>query len=476
MPIKDLQADIISRRAPQSAVHRRYYGKGIDVAAIENAVLGANVGRMSDLTDLETESMSIDPHLSGILGKRFGLMDTLPRQYKCATGDDVNKDLAIKYAGQCKRVMERLPLFGQAIYDIAWGAYDGRASSEATWTRAAGEDLKWVPTEVRWIHPRNLNLGPERELRYIDPWQSRGYFGEDGIALRDYPGKFFSWTPRLFREYQEREGLGPRCLYWSFFKRFSWRMRMMLTEIFGIPWRIVKPASPTLNTMAMQANEDQLKAAGAAVEALGGETTAVLGNGLDVEIVQGEGKGELFALTSDQVDAQLSKLVLGQIGTTDGAKAGLNSNTVGVMKGEQEIIHQRDANGISSSFLTELARFILLVNHGEEVASLYTPDVVLDASPNRDRRTEMELLDRAVALSVPVAVAQVREIAQLREPEPGEELVKKPEPPPMAGAPGAPGAPEDGEDGADGEDEEDDDEGTRKGKNLWRSAIDELAR
>lgn len=476
VPIRDLQADIISRRPPTSSVFRRYYGKGTDLAAIEAAVRSADVGRMADLTDLEGESLGFDPSMAGILtNKRLGPLSMLPLQFKPAEGEDIDKEKAIDFANVVSRVVGRIPRMSQNVYDLAWGMWTGRAASEVQWTRAAGTELKWVPTELRFIHPRNLSHGPERELRYIDPWNQRAYFTDEGIALRDVPGKFIDWMPRNFNEYPEREGLGPRCLYWTFFKRFSWRMRMLLTEIFGIPWRIVKPASATLNAMVAQANADQLKEAGDAMERLGAETTAVLGNGIEAEVIQPENKGELFGMTSEQVDAQIAKLILGNVGTTDGTKAGLNTNTVGVMKGGEETILQRDARGLGEEYKADLAYYIMLINYGQEAADLYTPKPVLDASPSRDRKTEMDLAERAVKLSVPVAVKQVREIAQLEEPEKGDELVKAPAPPPMPGE--DPLDPKEGKDGADGEDGSDgDDEGTKLGKNLWRDTVRALRR
>lgn len=478
VPIRDLQADIISRRPPQSSMFRRYYGKGTDMAAIENALRSAEVGRMADLCDLERESLNIDPHLAGIVSnKRIKPLSMLSRRCEPAIGEDIDKDLADKYAKVVSRCIARIPRMSDCVTDMGWGLWDGRSSNEVTWSRAAGYELKWVPSEVKFIHPRNLSLGPERELRYIDPWASRAYFSEEGIALRDFPGKFIDWTPRNFGEYPEREGLGPRCLYWSFFKRFSWRQRMLLTELFGIPWRIVK-ASNQNNSFSTQPNADQLTAAGKSVEALGSETTAVIGAGIDVDIVTSEYKGEIFGMTSDQVDAQMSKLVIGQTGTTDGARAGLNTNTVGVMKGEQDVIQEHDAKGLGEEMKADLAYYILLLNFGQEVADVYTPTVVFDASPARDRRGEMDLAERAVRLSVPVTVKQVREIAQLAEPEDGDELVTAPAPPPMPGQMRGEGEdPTEGKDGADGSDGDDaEDEGTKLGKNLWRDTVRALRR
>lgn len=495
--VRSLTADLVGRAPPQSAIYRRYYGRGMDMRAIENALRNAEVGQMADLTDLEAEAMAIDPHLSCIVPKRFGAVDMLPLDWHPAEGEDIDPELASHYCQVIKRLFDRIPDLQAALYSMLWANWNGRGAREVNWYRAAGEDLKLVPIELRFIHPRDLNFGPERELRYCDPWKVRGQFQADGVELRAYPGKFLTWTPQLFNEYPEREGIAPRAMYWAFFKRFSWRMRMLLQELFGIPWRIVKASQPSGVNNPFSADPAELDAAAASVERLGGETTAKLGPGIELDIVTGEGKGEAMSMTSTEVDQQMSKLVLWQTGTTDGAVAGMNSNTVGVQKGEQDILNQRDARGLAARLKCDLVRWIMEINYGAEVAALYTPTPVLNAAPNRDRKTEMDLAERAAKLKVPVAQKQVREIAGLREPEEGEPLVEVAQPPAFpafgVGDPNPGGESEDeGEprseeqkddrepkrrDGTDDEDEtdEEEDEGVKAARILWTESIRRLA-
>jgi phage gp29-like protein len=243
---RDLRADVVPRTMPTTALWRRNYGRGIDLSAIQNAISSAEVGLMADLTDLSTESSQTDPHLSSQMLKRIGAVATAPWNLDPARGPDTDKALALEAQTVMHSVVRKIPSFTERIFDLGWALFDGRAAQEIHWASVLpiGKppfQIRWLPVDLRWLHPRTLSFGPERELRVIDPTRDRGYFqNTDGFALDDYPGKFLQWMPRLFRELPEREGLAPRCLYWSFFKRFSWRYRMILTELFGIPWRIVK--------------------------------------------------------------------------------------------------------------------------------------------------------------------------------------------------------------------------------------------
>lgn len=416
---------VIPRRITRSQEQRRYYGRNVDLAAIEAAVHAATVGLMADMTDLSTEAMGVDPHLSSVLGKRFGALLVASRRVKPASGAGIDKNMALQAARSIEAAFARCATMPQAIFDTAWALFDGRAAHEVHWGSCAGIGegpfrIRWAPEELAWVHPRLVSFGRERELRYIDPNRAQGNFSStDGFAFRDIPFKFLTWTPRLFREYPEREGLAPRCNYWSFFKRFSWRHRMLLTEIFGVPWRIV-------SAVDMSVGWDQLAAAADAAEALGAETTAQLDPGVKMEVVHPDGNtGALFQMTSADVDAQLSKLIVGQGGTTDGAPSGMNSDQTRVMKDEQIMIAMRDCLGLGPVW-TEFARWIATLNWGEEAAALYTPSVEFDASPQRDRKADLDVISQVVSMRVPVPVDEARSAAGLRAPEPGEPVLEPP--------------------------------------------------
>jgi hypothetical protein len=81
-------------------------------------------------------------------------------------------------------------------------------------------------------------------------------------------------------------------------------------------------------------------------------------------------------------------------------------------------------------YSSQLLYMIALVNWGAEAAALYCPSMNLDVSRPRDRKTDIDIVERVARLGVDVAVAEVREIAGLRAPEKDEELLKPPPPPP----------------------------------------------
>lgn len=402
---------------------RTHYGRSLDMRRIESALLSAEVGMMSDLCDMERECLGLDPHLSGIVGKRFGHVASLDWDITAAQGGEIDKKLANEIADGVRLQLSLLPCFSERLYDLAWGAFDGRSALEIHWTQQAGGPMKYWTTDLGWVHPRRLSFGPEREVRLIEPMREPGYFRplhrDEGLVLRDYPGKFLTWCPRMFSDYQEREGLGPRMLYWTFFKRFSWRMRMQLTELFGIPWRIVeidKEASVTPEGISQTADK---------VEQLGTDSTAVLDPGMKLTVpFPGENSGNLFRMTNEEVDLQMSKLVLWNVGTTD---AVANRAESVVQKGEQDLVLKRDGAGISGAVQQQLVAAIVALNWGIDALD-HMPKFQLRTDPPRDRKAELDRVSVVIGWGVPVPVSEVREMAGVREPEPDE--------PYIVGAPG----------------------------------------
>jgi phage gp29-like protein len=423
-----LRTLMVPPELPISEQYRTYYGRGLNMARIESAIRDAECGLMVDLCDLETESLGLDPHLSGILGKRFGSLSCLDWDLTPAQGEDIEKGRAELYANEVRSQLTNIPNISGRIYDLAWGLFDGRSALEIYWERMAGP-VPWVATGLGWVHPRRLSYGPERELFLIDTFNRVGSFQPVGIRLDDYPGKFLTWQPRLFREYPEREGLGPRTLYWSFFKRFSWRMRMILTELFGIPWRIVE-VDPKAQAIA----PDATAKAKAAAERLGAESTASFGPGQSLKVVQPTDKStDIFSFTNEDVDKQMSKLVLGNTGTTEGGEAN-RANAV-INKSEQEIVLSRDAAEISERIQSHLVDVIVALNWGQE-ALRYSPTFQLRADPERDREKELGRVDRVFAYGMRVPVSELVEITGIREPDDDEPyLIASPQVDPATGQP-----------------------------------------
>lgn len=417
--VGDLYQAIFSERVPESELYRTRYGRGTTLATIDQALQAAELGYMVSLTDLSSETLLLDTHLTSCVGKRFGAIKACDWDLSPAQGIGIDKTEAGEMSDFVRARIAAIPHFKQAIYDLAWGLYHGRAALETKWSRAF-EDGRLVhfPTALQWIHPRRLFFGPERELRsFPETTPLFSGFHTQGVALRDYRHQFIQFLPRLFNEYPEREGLGPRCLYWSLFKRFSQRERMVLLELFGKPWRIVEVDSNS------PATPDDLDVALDMADGLTSASAAQFAKGIKLNVIQPDPKSsDAHRANNQDCNDEISKLVLGTTATTDAKPAGLGSNAAEVGAEQQSIFLSSDSAAVSDAFQEYLVNAIVEVNFGAQKLYL-TPKFQIRATKERDRLSELSRADLALKLGVALAESEIYEISGFRTPAKDERVV-----------------------------------------------------
>lgn len=421
---------------------RRRFGRSLSMDVIETAVRSANGGSMRTITDILRETVETDPHLGSVLNKRFGSVANLPWDVQPATGTGIDRDRSMFYAEVCRQQIRNMHSFRDNLVQLAWALFDGRACLELQWIElsqgmGASSPQFGMTTiavqEMDWIHPRRISFGPQRELR-IQPENVvfSGDFTATGIDTRSLPGKFIYWTPKLFGEYPEREGLGRRCMYWSFFKRFAARERMILSELYGKPWRIVTVDEES------NAGSSELEAAEEIVDALGSSYTARLPRGINLEVVSpGRNAGQVHAEIIEESDKQISKLVLGQTGTTDAVPAGLNSNQANVMQDEQLGVLIHDAAQLSDVVERFLTNRIIIENFGPDAVT-HAPVFRLRADIPADRVSELARLDAALKAGLAVTREEAYELSGFSIPDEDQVTIQMQQPPTPPNAPVAP--------------------------------------
>lgn len=408
----DLVKSMFAQRIPQVELWRTYFGGNADMLRIEQSLNGAYIGQMRPLTDLQREMLDRDPHLGSLAQKRFGLPTALKYEIVQATGDDLDPKLAADVAATVRNQIDRIPKFRTRIFQMLWGLYDGRAALEIEWQRARSGKVQWIAKSLGWIHPRRISFGPDREFRIIDALYSTSYFPPVGEALRDYPFKFIEFRSHLFCEYPEREGLGIRSIYHAFMKRFTWRERLILMELFGKPWRVIEIDKETLPQKGDNESADMQ------IQSLGGAQTARLPRGYKLNMqYPGDKSGETHKLTASDIDLQMSKLWLGNTSTTDAQpNQGVGSQQATVHQDEQLLVHKRDCTDAAEVVEDQLTDPIVVLNYGVENLK-YAPRFVLHVDPETDKGVEIDRLGKALTTGLRIAVSEAYERAGYRIPD-----------------------------------------------------------
>jgi phage gp29-like protein len=410
-----LGRDYFAADVPKQENYRTHYGKGLDLYRIDYAIRSANNGLMRPLTDLARETVSLDGHLSALLQKRLNRLAALDHDVTPATGARVDADKAEFYATFVRAQLEMIPNLRDAFVDLGWAVFDGRSASEIDWCGYNGE---WHVQGLNWIHARRLSFGPNRDLRVVDGRYDSSGFPDIGFPLERVPYKFIVYRPRLFGDYQEREGLSPRAIYWSFFARCGTRERMALLELFGRPWRIVKPIAgenPSIEAM---------NSAFEIVKSLGSHNTARMPVGMDVQIINPfTGAGQVSAEAIDHASKILSKLFLGNTGTTDAVSTGLGSSIGDAHLSEEDLVIWSDARRLAEAIEDQLTDAIIAVNFGPGEI-VHAPRFAFRTEPPMDRAAEAARMTSALALGMDVSLEEARDKLGVREVKEGQPYLR----------------------------------------------------
>lgn len=435
------EADLESRWVDQPNAlleqTRRYYGRQLNPETIENVIRSADCGFMRDLTDLVAEATRIDGHFSMCDRKRLRAVYAAKVNVVPASGAGIDPKRATALADMVRQQWAWVPNPKQVLFRLNYGMKNGRAAAEKIWRQnPAGSEVKWRIDRINWIHPRRLAFGPERELRVRDDqWGGLG-FEARGLDLRQYPYKFISYLPQQYDEYPEREGYGPRALYWSFFKRFTNREELVLLEVFGRPWRHLEEIDPQGHPV----QSDILKSAAEEVDKMSANATGYAPPGMKIVTEQpGQGAGQVHGDVRTMSNDEMSKLILGEVRTSEAKPGALGSSAEEVAKDVSDEVKGEDAIALGDLLTEQFAADLVALN-ADPGALDHCPrmEVIYEAPPNRT--TEIERTTKVFDMGLPLVEKEVYERTGFTQPGPNDVTIQKQEAPQMPGLPGLPGA------------------------------------
>lgn len=420
---RELQDVMFGNKVPEIEQWRRYYGKNVNTAIIEQTLCQAYLGFMRDLIDLGAETIRTDPHLAGTVTKRMRAVGSIKPRVVPVTGDGIDPKLADHYADMVRRQLESIPRLRQKQVNLAWSAWSARSALEIEYIETSNPRERWRAKDLHWIHPRRLSLGPERELRINDGLYQGMGFEKLGFDLRELPFKFITSRRQLFNEYPEREGLIIPALFYSYFKRLDWRERLALMELYGKPMRWVEVAENATVT------EDQLADARDSADDMGSDAAGAFPPGVKfLAQAVGQGASAIHKEIIEDCNSELSKLVLGSTNTTDSQPSGLGSGQAYVHQDGETLVFTSDCDDNADDWTEGFAKAIVLLNGGPDHAEVYTPRIELpyEAPPSADE--EITRAQNTLNLGIPLKRDEVYERSGFTKPEDGDAIIEPPEP------------------------------------------------
>ncbi len=284
-----------------------------------------------------------DLHYAGVLGSRK--LQVAGLEISVEEAGEAPED--IENAEMIRQFIKR-DAFETELIDILDAIGKGFSCTEIMWDTS---ERQWEPSALKWRDPR--------WFRFAD---------EDGETplLRDVSGDQplapFKW---IFHQAKVKSGLPirggiARAVCWTFlFKSFAGKDWAIFCEAYGQPLRLGK--------YGPGASEEDKAILLQAVANIGVDYSAIVPASMAVEFVKADisGSHELYEKRSDWLDRQVSKLVLGQTGTTDMSGSSGYAQAK-VHDGVKADIERSDAKQLAATLNRDLVTPYIDLNKGPQ--------------------------------------------------------------------------------------------------------------
>lgn len=387
----------------------------------------AETGDARAYLELAEQMEERDLHYQGVLGKRKRSISQLEMNV-----EDASSSADDKAAAQLIRdFVDRLELQDE-LFDIQDAISKGYSNTEICWDTS---ETQWMPRELKYRLPTWFRLSPE-DGETMEMWGDTGY-----VPLQPY--HFITHKVRAKSGIAIRGGLARSAAWCYLFKNFDIKSWVIFADTYGQPIRIGKygpGASDTDRATLLRA-----------VANIATDCAAIIPEAMTMELIEAKmsGNSELFGSLAAYLDQQMSKAVLGNVGTTDAIAGG---HAVGKVHREVELdIEKSDAKQLERTLNRDLVRPLIDLNMGPRAKYPRLKLVVEDPADAQQLASAVAtLVDRGLKVSQ----TDIRRRIGIDEPKPDDELLLPavrpsrtgviadgPEPGAQPGDPAGPGTP-----------------------------------
>ena len=365
---------------------------------LANLLQDADCGDPEAFLTLAQEMEERDLHYRGVLFQRRAVISGLRPAVEAV--DDSAEEAAI---ADDVRTLSLEPWFHELVFSAMDAVAKGVSLTELLWETS---EKQWRPIGVRWRDQRWYRYG-----RHVEDIRFQDHTAEG----RELPaGKYVRHLPQLKSGEPLRQGLARVAAASHVAKSYTVRDMMRFLETFGIPPRIGWH----------HANESKERRAKLlrVVRALGTDAAAVIPEGTKIEFLNAPRgtSAAAFLESADWWDRQVSKAVLGQTSSSDGASAG-NYKASEQHLGVRMDLARHDSLQVATSIHRDLTRVFVDLNYGPRRRY---PRILLPVPVPEDLTKFAAAVTPFVDRGLRVSEREIREKLGLTEPEGEEPLLK----------------------------------------------------
>ena len=367
---------------------------GLGPQALAAALMAADQGNSLEWQRIAAEIERCDPHYLGVLNTRKRVISQLPITVEAAS-DSAEHEAHAEFV----RAWLRRDILAPALFDMLDAIGKGWSVLEIDWHCATGDcwpkALTWRPQ--RWFEPAWQD-GDTVRLRV------EGGFADLNAA------KFVVHRHRSFSALTISSGLA-RVAAWGFlFKSLTNQDWQQFVSTYGQPIRLGK--------YGKDASEEDRETLWQAVSQIAGDCAAIVPASMLIEFVQPPATADaakLFQARCDWVDAQTSKVVLGQTATTD---ASPGSHAAGrTHRLVQEDIERADCALAAATINPQLVQRMIAFSFGPQAEY---PRLVIGRPDEAPIAEVISAIQWAGPQGLRIKASELRERLNFSEPEAGD--------------------------------------------------------
>lgn len=316
-----------------------------DIDAVTAAVTSAEGGNIRPLVNLVKQMFAADGHIQTEFAKRKLALLGDPMGFRPASKSAAD----IAAADWCKKWADDYEGFTDAML---W-ALDG-----TLWPQATQEKSFRPGTNGRRF---DLNLDPVDPALwdYVEGDLRIQEVGPDGCptgnAIVPDPARYWTHRGHLSTLADQRGGPARPLLFWHFFSHCSWHWWGRFLERFGAPFMVGKVDN-------MDSDEtDRLEAAFSQATRVFG---VVVSRNTEIDLLEGKASdgSRAYEAALNLCQREKSKIILGQYGTTEGAKSSLNGDTASTLDKVRGEFRAWDNFRLGTGLRAHVLRPLLYVN------------------------------------------------------------------------------------------------------------------
>lgn len=386
-----------------------YPSEGLNPRRLTTILKEADQGNLTRISELFQEVTTKDPDLFAVLNARKLAVQRLDYDIIAASEDPRATEIRDFIADE----IENIKVFNESLGDLLDAVPRGLSVSQIIW--AINEKGNVVVERLQHAVQKNFRYGkasdPKTNLNEIRRITDDSLV--DGVELE--PNKWVVHQVKATSGYATQVQLMRTVLWMYLFKNFGWKAFVIYCEVFGLPLRLGKYPSGTVDEKAL----NELRTA---VRSLGTDAAGIFPDNMQIEIVEAAKTGGTQSVHEKLIELAIksyAKAILGHTGTSESTPGKLGSEDAA--KDVKFDLVAADAEALAYTLSDQLIRPWVDFQFGPQEEYPYFKFVITEPE---DLEKTIRVLETAQRMGKPIPATWFGKKFGIPEPEKGEEILE----------------------------------------------------